>query len=349
MHDQPTGGSVDSDPFQEVETIVSEIQTYWRNRINATCADHSGSLLTGEKVSPNTYQLINKDGARRAADAFRDYGFTQPFPRMNNRLFYETLNRCRQLAAAADIPFDQIDRAMKEAEALYHYELRVMAPDINLQLLGATRHSATIPINSFVTNGYVRCLRLFERLRTFSIHVQARGLIHKETAHSDLRKELTSSIAGARESEGSKPPNRTQQGVGDDPRPTTDPFIPLTSWNDILVALNEPHGKPVLKNNEQTRDKIRKLNNEHDGPIKFPPGKGKQPSVGKDSLMVWWTSLRDHFDARTDEANAEAESARLTVADSHEYGAFGKVVPGIGGSEKRPRKETKEKGKEGKR
>lgn len=139
---------------------------------------------------------------------------------------------------------------------------------------------------------------------------------------------------GAREGEGGKPP--------------APPFVPLTSWSEILAVLNEPHGKAHWKNNEQTRDKVRKLNNQHNGPIKFPPGKGKQPSVDKAALVAWWNGLRDHFDARNDEESAETESTRLTVTDSHNYGVTGTVLPGIGGSEKRTRAKRGEKGKEGK-
>ena len=142
-------------------------------------------------------------------------------------------------------------------------------------------------------------------------------------------------------------PNGTQQSEGE--KPPAGPFIPLTSWSEILAALNEPHGNPVWKNTEQTRDKIRKLNEQHNGPIRLPQGSGTQPSVAKAALMEWWNGLSEHFDSRNDEGKAETESARLTVADSHNYGAAGKVVPGIGGSEKRTRANQGEKGVEGKR
>lgn len=129
------------------------------------------------------------------------------------------------------------------------------------------------------------------------------------------------------------------------------PFVPLTSWRDIVAALNglhEPHaGKATWKNDESTRDKIRKLNLQHNGPIKLPTGKGKQPSVDKAALLVWWAGLREHFDARTDEEKAAAESAEYTTADGHKFGASATVVPGIGGSVKRTRTGTGKKGKEG--
>jgi hypothetical protein len=142
-------------------------------------------------------------------------------------------------------------------------------------------------------------------------------------------------------------PTETQRGEGGDL--PAGPFVPLTSWNEILAALNEPHGKPVWKNDAQTRDKIRNLNELHNGPICPPQGKGRQPSVDKAALLMWWNGLKELFDARNDKEKAEAESTRLTVTDSHNYGASGKVVPGIGGSKKRRRAKGKEKGKEGKK
>ena len=131
------------------------------------------------------------------------------------------------------------------------------------------------------------------------------------------------------------PITRTERIEGD--KLSDAPFVPLTSWADILAALNEPHDKPLWKNTEQTRDKILKLNEQHNGPIRRPQGKGTQPSVEKAALMTWWNGLKEHFDVRSDDAEAEAKSARLTVADSHNFGASGTVVPGIDGSVKRKR------------
>jgi hypothetical protein len=65
--------------------------------------------------------------------------------------------------------------------------------------------------------------------------------------------------------------------------------------------------------------------------------------------VEWWAGLREHFDARNVEEEAEAESARLTVADSHNYAATGKVIPGISGSERRSRAKNEPKGKERKK
>ena len=121
-------------------------------------------------------------------------------------------------------------------------------------------------------------------------------------------------------------------------KPPASPFVPLTSWGEIFAALNEQHGKVVWRNDEPTRAKIRKLSDAHDGPISFPPGRGRHPSVDKAAFLTWWEKLREHFDARVDQERAEAESARLTVAETHGYGAGGRVVPGIGGSVKQGRR-----------
>lgn len=126
------------------------------------------------------------------------------------------------------------------------------------------------------------------------------------------------------------------------------PFVPLTSWAEIFGALNEPHGKAEWKNNERTRAKIRGLNEQHNGPIRLGSGKGKQPTVDKAALRTWWNELREHFDARSKEAEAEAEAARLTASDTHGFGKTGTVSPGIGGSVKRTRRDGG-KGKEPKK
>jgi hypothetical protein len=159
------------------------------------------------------------------------------------------------------------------------------------------------------------------------------------------------------------PPAETIKSVGDKPLaadptplpsqllppPPVGPFVPLTSWLEIFAALNEPIGKPHWKSTDTARNTIRTLNSKHNGPIIFPPGKGKQPSVNKSALMQWWKGLQEHFDARNEEAESEAESARSTVADTHNYGKSETVVPGINGSVKRARGKGNEKGKEGKR
>jgi hypothetical protein len=91
-------------------------------------------------------------------------------------------------------------------------------------------------------------------------------------------------------------------------------FVPLTSWNEIITALNEPHGKTVWKNDDQTRDKIKKLNVEFDGPIVMPEGRGTQPRVSKDELLKWMSGLREQFDNRTAEADQDSTSRKMIDA-----------------------------------
>lgn len=151
----------------------------------------------------------------------------------------------------------------------------------------------------------------------------------------------TSTASGS----GAEPPKAERPEA----EPKSPPFVPLTSWADIFGALNEPHkaaepnGKATLKSDARTRDLIRKLNEQHRGPIRFDSGKGKQPSVDKAALMAWWNGLSEHFDARKEEAEAEAEAARLTASETHTFGKSGTVSPKIGGSVKPQRKGKKGK------
>ena len=125
-------------------------------------------------------------------------------------------------------------------------------------------------------------------------------------------------------------------------------FIPLTGWDEIIAALNEPHGNAAWKQGQATKAKIRKLNDRFNGPINFPKKKGAQPYVGKSDLMSWLGRVEADFADRTEEIEANAKSERLTVSETHNYGAAGTVIPGISGSVK-PSRATGEKGKEGKR
>src|SRR5262249_15528304 len=104
------------------------------------------------------------------------------------------------------------------------------------------------------------------------------------------------------------------------------------SWAEILTALNEPHGgSAVWKNDEPTRNKIRKLNEEYRGPILFPTGKGKQPSVDRQALLDWWGGLQEEVDGRRVEEERDARDAKLTAGESHNYGRTGTAAPGVGG------------------
>ncbi|WP_149109975.1 hypothetical protein [Limnoglobus roseus] len=198
-------------------------------------------------------------------------------------------------------------------------------------------------LNAVLTNLYMKRADTFAR-------VDGRGCIDRMLDQLARVPPPTNNTPAAAEPypAASAPLPQAKPGDGEKAQPPT-PFHPLTSWGEIFAALNAPHGRPVLKNDEPTRDKIRKLNTKHDGPIVFPRRKGKQPSVGEAALMAWWDAIREHFDARNAEKQAKAMDARLTVADTHNFGASETVVPGVSGSVKRTRKKKDDKGKEGKR
>jgi hypothetical protein len=160
--------------------------------------------------------------------------------------------------------------------------------------------------------------------------------------HVELQREYVQALSTAG-------PGRPQ-GVDTDARPETPtagdaegderpeaPFFPLTSWDEIFASLNRLHGAVRWKNDEPNRNKIRKLNEQHRGPIRMPT-RGGQPQVDEGALTEWYNGLREHFDNRVEEAERDAESARLTAAETHGYGATGTVVPGIGGHVKKSRK-----------
>lgn len=166
------------------------------------------------------------------------------------------------------------------------------------------------------------------------------------TGNADSAAKKNGQVAAAPTPNGNAP--KPSEGTPGKPNETkrdqtaADPFVPLTSWSDIFAALNEPHGNATWKNNETTREKIRKLNINYSGPIKLPVGKGTQPSVDKAKLLQWWNGLKEHFDARIEETAAKESSTRSTVA-SHKYGASGEVVPNIGGSVRRKKGKERKK------
>ena len=183
--------------------------------------------------------------------------------------------------------------------------------------------TASIDGSDALTDGQKRAMRLFRRVVILS-------------AESD---ELHDACAAALAALAAKPPG------AEPPRP----FVPLFGWGDIIGALNHQHadGKAHHKNDERMRDHIRRLNEEFAGPIQFRKGKGTQPSVDKSAFLTWWNGLREQHDARNEQRVAKAESERLTVAESHNYGASGTVLPGIRGSVKATRKGKNGKGRKG--
>jgi len=103
----------------------------------------------------------------------------------------------------------------------------------------------------------------------------------------------------------------------------------LMNWREILDELKQ-------KNDDEKRDRIRRLNNMHGGPIIFP-GRGTQPTVDKAKLVAWWNGLED----RLRELEQQQTDRQATVADQVNYGKDGTVVPDIAGGVKKRRKDRK--------
>jgi hypothetical protein len=161
-----------------------------------------------------------------------------------------------------------------------------------------------------------------------------------EAQVDDLRKvlvELRASYSSRRALDVAGPDgDGRSSGTGEEA--AREPFVPLMSWSEIFAALNEPHRKTVWENNEQIRAKIRKLNQDFDGPIIMPKVQGGQPQVAKHALIAWWARLEEDFINRAGERAQEATSTRATVSGTHEYGRTGTVVPDIDGHVKKTRK-----------
>ena len=123
------------------------------------------------------------------------------------------------------------------------------------------------------------------------------------------------------------------QGVDDPQEPADKPVVEkpavlLTSWRDILIALH-------LRNNSEDRQKVKGLNETCDGPIR-KRGQGKQPFVGRATLLEWW----NHLEAMAETGNLSKDS-KLTVALQHDYGQSGTAVPEISGGVEKRRKDRR--------
>jgi hypothetical protein len=108
-----------------------------------------------------------------------------------------------------------------------------------------------------------------------------------------------------------------------------EPKAYLTSWREILDALHR-------KNNPTERQTVSKLNKEQGGPI-IVSGRGKQPFVERVKLRVWWDGLEGRFQ----ELQQRHRDKQATTADQYSYGNEGTVVPEIGGSAKKRRRDAK--------
>jgi hypothetical protein len=99
----------------------------------------------------------------------------------------------------------------------------------------------------------------------------------------------------------------------------------LLSWREILGALE-------LKNNTESKNRVRRMNVQHPGPIPVS-GQGKQPRVEKGKLLEWWNGLEDRFE----ESSAKQADEAATVEGRYSHGRDGVVVPGIAGAVKKGR------------
>ena len=108
----------------------------------------------------------------------------------------------------------------------------------------------------------------------------------------------------------------------------------LFGWSEILTAVKRPEER-------KERERIKRLNDDSDGPIHFPQGQGTQPEAAKADLIHWWNKRENAYRDSVDEsARKDAELAANMQAE-HNYGRAGTVLPEISGS-KRSRKVTKD-------
>jgi hypothetical protein len=116
-----------------------------------------------------------------------------------------------------------------------------------------------------------------------------------------------------------------ERQVAQQPNPPPDtPPVYLTSWREILAALN-------LKNNSTDQAKVRRLHKKFSSPIKFG-GRGKQPFVVKSELLEWWNGLEEQME----ESTRRQKDKRESVAENYAHGQRGeKVIPEIAGYERK--------------
>jgi hypothetical protein len=110
------------------------------------------------------------------------------------------------------------------------------------------------------------------------------------------------------------------------PAPTTkEPQSYLYGWRNILEELR-------LRNNNEEKGRVSRLNKKFAGPIKLPR-RGGRPVVVKHSLLDWWNGLEQRFEeSRQKQANQQA-----TGEARHAYGRDGEVAPEVAGRIKKRR------------
>lgn len=108
--------------------------------------------------------------------------------------------------------------------------------------------------------------------------------------------------------------------------PNDKPVSYCFGWAQIVDAIG-------LKNDQETRNRIRRLNQEHGGPI-LVEGQGAQPKVNFEKLILWWNGLESRFEELRD----KQRDRHATIAATYQHGKDAVVVPDIRGSVKRRRK-----------
>lgn len=106
------------------------------------------------------------------------------------------------------------------------------------------------------------------------------------------------------------------------PRPKTY----LLNWREILETLS-------LKNDEETREKVRRLNEMHNGPI-VVGGRGQQPKAEKGKLLDWWNDLERRFE-KVEQRNRDKQA---TTESQYKHGRGEIVVPDLRGHVKKRRR-----------
>jgi hypothetical protein len=111
-------------------------------------------------------------------------------------------------------------------------------------------------------------------------------------------------------------------------RPLPEPVKYCHGWPEILQALK-------LKNNDDQRRVVRRLNERRDGPITFG-STGERPWVVAHDLLAWWNSLGQ----QVEEAEKQRANASESTSGQYNYGRNGTVVPEIKGHVKKKRGES---------
>jgi hypothetical protein len=105
------------------------------------------------------------------------------------------------------------------------------------------------------------------------------------------------------------------------------PAVYLMNWPQILDALG-------LKDNQENRERLRRLSEFYDGPI-VSGGQGSSPTlINRAVLIAWWNGLEEQHQERAQ----REKDASATVDEQYQHGRGATVVPGISGEMKKRRR-----------